>query len=78
MTNIDTAVERQARIRVSRPNMMNYEDDVKQLPPIYTPSNTLRHTSNAAWFEGRDIAAGLLASLMMLAPLTAYAVGWGA
>ena len=32
---------------------------------------------DAPYFEGKDIAAGALASFMMLAPLAATAMGWG-
>lgn len=36
------------------------------------------HNFNAAWFEGQDIAAFAVATVMTLGPLTAYATGFGA
>ena len=73
MTLIETEFERESRIRSSLGRTSReYEDEM----PTYT--RTAPTHSNSAMFEGRDIAAGILAAAMMLGPLTAYAVGLGA
>jgi hypothetical protein len=78
MTLIETEFEREARLRP--PLGRNYiaEDDIIPTEPTDVYIGRVTLSRNAAWFEGGDIAAAVLASAMMLGPLAAYAVGWGA
>jgi hypothetical protein len=79
MSNFETATEHQARIRSSRINVMqDSEPEVAPFSTIVTPAPGLHRGNASAYFEGGDIAAAALATIMMLAPLTAYAVGMGA
>jgi hypothetical protein len=78
MTLIETEFEREARLRAPRGRNFIAEDDIIHTNPtdVYVGRVMPRH--NSAWFEAGDFAAGVLASTMMLGPLLAYAVGWGA
>ncbi len=78
MTLIETEFEREARLRAPRGRNFIAEDDITHTNPADVYVGRIKPTRNSAWFEGGDIAAGVLASTMMLGPLLAYALGWGA
>ena len=78
MSLIETEFEREARLRAPRGRNYVDPDDIITSPSTSAHVDRYPHTRNSAMFEGGDIASAALASLMMLAPLAAYAVGWGA
>jgi hypothetical protein len=75
MTNIDTGYTSGNRARTAPREISSENFGANQ--SIYNVEQRKIDLS-APGFEGRDIMAASLATLMMLAPLAAYAVGWGA
>jgi hypothetical protein len=77
MSMNDPQIQREARVRPSRNQNYIADDDVIPAAQPEQYAGRIASISGAPLFEGLDIAAGVLASAMMLGPLVAYAVGWG-
>jgi hypothetical protein len=78
MTMNETEFEREARMRTPRGRNYIAADEITQPDPTDVYIGQVTRSRNSPLFEGGDIAAAVLASAMMLGPLAAYAVGWGA
>ncbi len=73
MTMLDN--EQEAVTRSSR--TVYLQEALEPLRPAHVFRNEIINR-DSPYFEGRDIAAGVSSATIMLGPLLAYAVGWGA
>ena len=77
MSNLESQFEGQNRAPRTRPVFSNEQIKVTptQLEPrqAYLPD----HNHNAPYFEPKDMVAGALGAVMMLAPLLATTMGYG-
>ncbi len=76
MPMLETDRDRDSRMRSEQSPLASYGNND---PIADGMSNTRRQSmvSNSPYFETRDIIAVTLASIMMLGPLLAYAIGLG-
>lgn len=76
MTLVETAAEREQRIRSQTSRQSTYDDGRASFGGDQATVST-RYTSDSAKFAAGDVAAFAVASIMILGPLVASAVGWG-
>ncbi len=80
MTQLENERDYEARVRATRVGLMDDETELDRTAPFATTQRDVlsRGVVRGPDFEGLDIVAFSLGSLMMLGPLVAYAVGLGA
>ena len=77
MTLMETAGEREQRISSQATRQSTYENDRGASFGGDQPTVSTRYAGDSAKFAAGDVAAFTVATIMMLGPLFATAVGWG-
>lgn len=78
MALLETSAKRDARIRSQTSPTVLYDDDGSASPSIYTARPGTSDSRDLVIFSGLDIAAFIVAAIMVLAPLAAGGMGWSA
>lgn len=78
MALLETPAERDARIRAQTATIALDDNDGRPSPSVYTSRSGTYDNRDTALFSGLDIAAFIVAAIMVLAPLAAGGMGWSA